>query len=60
MRRLNGINNAMNLLDDTNYSIEKIANSVGYDNALYFSRLFSKHVGMSPREYRKSKLFLCN
>ena len=47
------INNATNLLDDTEYSIEKIANSVGYDNALYFSRLFRKHVGMSPREYRK-------
>ncbi len=49
------IHNAMNLLDSTNYSIAKIANSVGYDNALYFSRLFSKHVGCSPREYRKRK-----
>lgn len=49
------INNAMNLLDSTNYSIAKIANAVGYDNALYFSRLFRKHTGFSPREYRKRK-----
>ncbi len=49
------INNAMNLLEESEYSIEKIANFVGYDNALYFSRLFRKHVGCSPREYRKNK-----
>ncbi len=49
------INNAMNLLDNTDYSIAKIATSVGYDNALYFSRLFKKHTGISPREYRKRK-----
>ncbi len=49
------INNAMNLLDSTDYSISKIAISVGYDNALYFSRLFKKHTGLSPREYRKHK-----
>lgn len=49
------INNAMNLLDSTDYSIAKIATSVGYDNALYFSRLFKRHTGLSPREYRKQK-----
>ncbi|MEI3019102.1 MAG: AraC family transcriptional regulator [Ruminococcus sp.] len=27
---------------------------MGYDNALYFSRLFRKHIGMSPREYRRA------
>ncbi|MBO5287539.1 MAG: AraC family transcriptional regulator, partial [Clostridia bacterium] len=27
------------------------AYAVGYDNPLYFSRLFTKHVGMSPSEY---------
>ncbi|MBQ9133518.1 MAG: helix-turn-helix transcriptional regulator [Clostridia bacterium] len=49
------INNAMNLLDTTDYSIAKVAASVGYDNALYFSRLFHRHVGCSPREYKKRK-----
>lgn len=49
------INNAMQLLDDTNYSIAEAAEAVGYDNALYFSRLFKRHTGMSPSEYRKGK-----
>ena len=47
------INNAKYLLDNTNYNITQISNAVGYDNALYFSRLFSKREGMSPSEYRR-------
>ena len=47
------LTNAMNMLDNTNYSISEIAGLVGYDNALYFSRLFHKRTGMSPSEYRK-------
>lgn len=35
----------------------EIANTVGYTNPLYFSRLFHKHIGVSPKEYRKSKFF---
>ncbi len=50
------ITNAMNLLDDTDYSVSEVAAAVGYDNALYFSRLFKKHTGYSPREYRKRKM----
>jgi len=49
------INNAMNLLNNTNYNITQIASAVGYDNSLYFSRLLKNHVGMSPKEYRKKK-----
>ncbi|MBQ1207286.1 MAG: AraC family transcriptional regulator, partial [Lachnospiraceae bacterium] len=29
-----------------------IAEIVGYDNPLYFSRLFRKQSGMSPSEFR--------
>ena len=50
------INNAMNLLDQTNHNITQIAAAVGYDNALYFSRLFKKHTGMSPSEYKNRKM----
>jgi AraC family transcriptional regulator of arabinose operon len=46
------LSNAQNLLQTTNYSINEIALLTGYDNALYFSRLFHKHIGMSPKEYR--------
>lgn len=49
------INNAKYLLENSKYNITQIANLVGYDNALYFSRLFSKYTGKSPSEYRKQK-----
>ncbi|MBQ9767798.1 MAG: helix-turn-helix domain-containing protein [Lachnospiraceae bacterium] len=44
--------NAQNLLETTDYNITEIAEAVGYDNPLYFSRLFRKHTGVSPSEYR--------
>ena len=47
--------NAINLLDNTDYNVTDISVAVGYENPLYFSRLFKKHVGMSPTEYRNSK-----
>ncbi len=49
------INNAKYLLENSKYNITQIANLVGYDNSLYFSRLFSKYTGKSPSEYRKQK-----
>ena len=45
--------NAQNLLENTEYNITEIAEAVGYDNPLYFSRLFHKHTGLSPSAYRK-------
>ena len=42
-----------NLLGNTTYNINEIAQIVGYENQLYFSRLFRKNVGVSPSEYRK-------
>ena len=47
------INNAQMLLETTTYSINEISQIVGYDKQLYFSRLFHKWKGYSPREYRK-------
>ncbi len=48
------IANAQSLLESTDYSIAEIAAQVGYENSLYFSRLFHKQTGMPPKEYRKS------
>ena len=47
--------NAQSMLEGTGYNISEIAEYVGYDNPLYFSRLFHKHVGVSPSEYRKMR-----
>ncbi len=47
--------NAQSLLETTQYNISEIARAVGYDNPLYFSRLFRKHIGVSPSEYRKNR-----
>ena len=45
--------NAQSLLETTEDSISEIAEAVGYDNPLYFSRIFRKNIGVSPSEYRK-------
>ena len=47
------INNAASLLETTDYNVTEISTIVGYDNPLYFSRLFRKHKGISPTDYRK-------
>ena len=45
--------NAQTLLESTSYNVTEIASIVGYDNPLYFSRLFHKQIGMSPTDFRK-------
>ncbi len=50
------ISNAQSLLENTNYTVTEIASIVGYDNPLYFSRLFRKQTGLSPTEYRKQSI----
>lgn len=47
------LSHAKDQLRSTDYTIAEIAQLAGYDDPLYFSRLFKKHVGCSPREYRK-------
>lgn len=50
------ISNAENLLESTDYNVTEISNIIGYDNPLYFSRIFKKQRGVSPSEYRKKML----
>lgn len=45
---------ACHLLDSGELGVKGVANALGYDDPLYFSRLFSKTIGMSPRAYRSS------
>ena len=46
------MNNAMNMLDNTKNNVTQISTAVGYENPHYFSRVFKKHTGMTPLEYR--------
>lgn len=46
------IQEAKNLLATTNYSIRDIASIVGFSNSSYFSQMFRKISGVSPKSYR--------
>lgn len=47
------INRAKGLLVDTEMSIAEIADIVGFQNAFYFSRVFKKITGDSPKVWRQ-------
>lgn len=49
------ITNAKTLLRTTTYSVAEVAAIVGYDNPLYFSRLFKKQTGLPPSEFRNNE-----
>ena len=48
------IEKACELLTTTNLKVNQICFKVGFEDSLYFSRLFSKTMGVSPRQYRES------
>ena len=45
---------AANLLLETGDTANRIGYTVGIKDALYFSKLFKKTYGVSPRDYRRS------
>lgn len=47
------IRKACELLADTSLNITEVAVSVGYDNSLYFSKVFSKEMGEPPTAWRE-------
>ncbi len=44
---------ACQLLDSSDQSVARVGQAVGYDDSYYFSRLFSKVMGLSPSAYRQ-------
>ncbi len=44
---------AKDFLQHSSISIQTISQNCGYKNVEHFSRQFKKHIGLSPREYRK-------
>ena len=49
------IQQACQLLDFTDMKVNQVCYKIGIEDTYYFSRLFSKIMGMPPREYRKMK-----
>ena len=49
------IERARMLLDTTGDSSRYIAESCGFDNYSYFSKLFKRKIGVSPRKYRAAR-----
>lgn len=49
------IQNACHYLDFSELQINQIAGMVGFPDPFYFSRIFTKTMGCSPKEYRKRK-----
>ena len=49
------IERACQLLVHTNLKINQISFKLGFEDPYYFSRIFSKIVGMSPKKYRETK-----
>lgn len=45
---------SMELLCYSEYSINEIAEIVGFNSTIYFDRVFKKNFGMTPNEYRES------
>lgn len=45
------IEHAKELIDSGQYLIYEIANQLGFENAYYFSKVFKKVTGMSPKNY---------
>lgn len=52
-RNMLRLSNAESLLRCTDMKIGEIAHAVGYDDPLYFCRIFSSAYGQSPQHYRK-------
>ena len=48
------VEKAKEYLENSEDSLEKIAAEVGYSTANGLGRVFKKHCGMTPGEYRKS------
>lgn len=49
------IENAKKLMKEGKYSIKEISYMSGYSDPNYFSKLFKKHVGISPTDYQKQE-----
>ncbi len=53
------VNRAKKMLQFGDESVSEISQICGYDDTNYFSKVFKKHTGQTPSEYRKQMKSLC-
>lgn len=53
-RNLLRLNAAEAMLRETDMRVSDISEAVGYEDPFYFCRIFSRHYGSSPQNYRKA------
>ena len=51
------VSHAKELLSGTDLTIQQISNELHFPNQSFFGKYFRKHVGQSPREYRRNRNF---
>ncbi len=49
---------AKRLLAETNEKVYEVAAKSGYPDAVYFSKVFKKNTGVTPKEYRRKKYMI--
>ena len=47
------LRNASRLLKQTELSVKEVAETVGFSDQMYFSRIFKKRFGVTPKDFRK-------
>lgn len=50
------LSQAKELLTNTPYKIEEIAELCGFCDQFYFSRFFKKHTGIPPRKFKQTHI----
>ena len=48
------LSKACEMLARSDKKVSEISDILGYDAPVYFSRVFKKHMGMTPAEYRRN------
>ncbi|HVK46879.1 MAG TPA: helix-turn-helix transcriptional regulator, partial [Pseudobacter sp.] len=54
--RTQRIEKAIELMQDPSYSLTHIAYLTGFSDQSHFTRIFKKHTGSSPSQYRKKNV----
>ncbi|MNV65136.1 HTH-type transcriptional regulator YesS [compost metagenome] len=51
------INKAMEYLIDPQFKVYEVATKTGFNDEKYFSKVFKKNVGITPKEYKEKSIF---